>query len=364
MPIFEYGKGPVRNVLRGIGDGVRSAIDDIPAHMEGSLNNFTGNRDYQLAVDQFDYQKDLNQTIMDREDTAMQRKVADMEAAGINPMAMFMGSGGSGASASPLRTSGGSVQRGSPGAGVAKGIGTALQIAQFDADIAIKRAQADMLKAQTSKLTQDVEYRPREFELESERVKGYVAQVQSTIERNGSDVALNRVREDAERANIDLREAQAHTEGARQALFSSQTELTKASTSRENQQVLVLAAQVEYYNETSDKLRAEVARLEHDTDWYRSRGLPTNIGFDQLTRPLYMLDSEAGARRTGDQEYDNGHVETNTIIPFRMNPQMERALSQHLEEMLGGEVIEFGKLGDQRMVKIRNPIMGEMWYPF
>lgn len=39
-----------------------------------------------FSREQFEYQKSLNQTLMDREDTAFQRQVKDMQAAGINPI--------------------------------------------------------------------------------------------------------------------------------------------------------------------------------------------------------------------------------------------------------------------------------------
>lgn len=45
---------------------------------------------------QFDYQKELNQTIMNREDTAAQRSVADMRAAGLSPLAQFSNTAGAG----------------------------------------------------------------------------------------------------------------------------------------------------------------------------------------------------------------------------------------------------------------------------
>lgn len=62
-------------------------------------------RNSKFSQEQFDYQKALNQQIMDREDTALQRRVADAEAAGINKYAVA----GQGASASNLSTFGGSM---------------------------------------------------------------------------------------------------------------------------------------------------------------------------------------------------------------------------------------------------------------
>lgn len=61
------------------------------------LNEKVSQKNYDLSVEQFNYQKQLNDTLMNREDTAYQRQVSDLKAAGLSPL---MVSGG--ASASPL----------------------------------------------------------------------------------------------------------------------------------------------------------------------------------------------------------------------------------------------------------------------
>lgn len=62
-----------------------------------ALNKKVSEQNFDLSVDQFEYQKQLNDTLMQREDTAYQRQVSDLKAAGLSPL---MVSGG--ASASPL----------------------------------------------------------------------------------------------------------------------------------------------------------------------------------------------------------------------------------------------------------------------
>lgn len=56
-------------------------------------------KNLELQNRQFDYQKELNNTQMEREDTAIQRAVADFKAAGFSPLAAI---GTSGSSSSPL----------------------------------------------------------------------------------------------------------------------------------------------------------------------------------------------------------------------------------------------------------------------
>lgn len=61
------------------------------------LNKDVSEKNFNLQEQQLEYQKELNQTLMDREDTAIQRQVADLKAVGLSPL---MVSGG--ASAQPL----------------------------------------------------------------------------------------------------------------------------------------------------------------------------------------------------------------------------------------------------------------------
>ena len=83
---------------------------NLNANIEIANNNFdlqkeAYEKNLELQNRQFDYQKELNNTQMEREDTAIQRAVADFRAAGFSPLAAI---GTSGASSSPLSSAGAS----------------------------------------------------------------------------------------------------------------------------------------------------------------------------------------------------------------------------------------------------------------
>ena len=71
-------------------------------------NNFTGKtskdiaeKNYNLQREQFDYQKQLNDLMMEREDTAYQRAVKDAQAAGLSASSVSGGAAAAGASSAP-----------------------------------------------------------------------------------------------------------------------------------------------------------------------------------------------------------------------------------------------------------------------
>ena len=139
MPLFETGKGPVRDILRGAGNFIRG--EELPGHeslhdftnlginaASGFLNNYTGHRD----------QANLQET-WNREDTAIQRMVQDAETAGINPMAL-VGPGMGAPTSTP-----GSTQ------GRQSAVQDATHLAQFDKQLKLMDANINRIN-QAAKL--------------------------------------------------------------------------------------------------------------------------------------------------------------------------------------------------------------------
>lgn len=76
------------------------------ANQNLALNRNIADKNYNLQQQAFEYQKQLNSTQMEREDSALQRQIADAQAAGLSPLSVL---GGSGSTSTPL-TSGSAPQ--------------------------------------------------------------------------------------------------------------------------------------------------------------------------------------------------------------------------------------------------------------
>ena len=68
------------------------------AEKQLKLNTDVANQNYALSKEQFEYQKQLNNLQMEREDSAFQRQVADLQKAGLSPLMVA----GNGATSNPL----------------------------------------------------------------------------------------------------------------------------------------------------------------------------------------------------------------------------------------------------------------------
>lgn len=129
----------IGSILSGIG-----SIIDTGYNIYSSEKNNAWNKDF--SERQFQYQQDLNKLIMQREDTAVQRKVKDLQAAGMSKWLVAGQGAGSGGSVS---SSGGTASAQSPQLNLQNSINSAIGV--YGAVQQVKRtdAETNLINAQT-----------------------------------------------------------------------------------------------------------------------------------------------------------------------------------------------------------------------
>lgn len=77
---------PIPLIALGLGAAAASGlVNTIVSNHNASRQNQIANNNFELQRDQYEYQKQLNQLTMEREDTAVQRRADDLIAAGLDP---------------------------------------------------------------------------------------------------------------------------------------------------------------------------------------------------------------------------------------------------------------------------------------
>lgn len=127
--------------------------------VEGAVNSgygiYNSERNYWQQKEQFDYQKRLQQQIFDREDNAVQRRVADLKQAGLSPVLATGSSAGSGGIVS---TSAPQASTPEVSTGIQQAIDAYYSVKSKQQDIKNQKEQGDVLKKQGELLSAQEEY--------------------------------------------------------------------------------------------------------------------------------------------------------------------------------------------------------------
>jgi len=169
----------------GAGVGVASGISNVMNRM----------KNFDLQREQYNYQKELNQTMMNREDTAVQRRVADLQAAGLSPTL----AAGSAASA----------HAGDAGAAPQKEM-SELEIQSVLTNLAQQNADISKTYAEKERIEMQTEIDWKNYELDRERLLTNRQQFGVThdwnVERFSLEYALNRSQHELDRDTYNQRE--------------------------------------------------------------------------------------------------------------------------------------------------------------
>lgn len=106
-------------------------------------------KNYQLSKEQYRYQKDLQNLMMEREDNSVQRRVADLQKAGLSPVL----AAGTGASSGPVVST--TTPHGDFNFGESAGL--AMSLLKMQADISKTQAEKEYIDLQKSKIPSEIQ---------------------------------------------------------------------------------------------------------------------------------------------------------------------------------------------------------------
>lgn len=86
--------GAIKDAFSGAQNGFIPSFLPFSGMVNDIVDNITGKSQKEFAREQFDYNKELNELQMQREDTTYQRTIEDLQKAGLNPNLLLGGSAG------------------------------------------------------------------------------------------------------------------------------------------------------------------------------------------------------------------------------------------------------------------------------
>lgn len=245
--------------------GILDGITGVASAGAGIANTVLGFKNYE-------YQKDMQQEAWNREDTAVQRRMADLQAAGLSKT-LAAGQGAS--SSAPMRLDAPQISDGIAEA-IPKAVSTAAAVTQMmrqKADIAKTQADIKNVEAQTSKAQAETEFMKSN---NPQRIASADLDLQTktrTLDNVVKSLDLDVQRKGFEQTQQDLtrRLNQAKVSDAE---WGNTLQLLKKNAlvqgmDRVKQEMVAKDLTIEF-----QKLMNEQSR--YNIDWYKGVGLPTN----------------------------------------------------------------------------------------